>query len=273
MYRVTEAIKRLAKGREIVLYGCSKMADALYQMLEYTNCKPSFIVDKNFTLFQVNSYKVLSPDVLSPQKHFPVIVPFGNKAVSSIQENCMKLGYSKGDWFVWYQETNYDIDYNNITLGKHFQLSKALIQYDANKYIRSVGRYCSINHTLRYGADHAFGISTSSLFPSDDHAWNRLEIGHDVWIGANTFINCSKVKYIGNGAVIGTGAVVLEDVPPYAVVVGVPGKIIKYRFKPNQIELLEKVQWWNWEDEEIRENMDCFMDYSIFFKRFGAICK
>jgi aminocyclitol acetyltransferase len=95
-----------------------------------------------------------------------------------------------------------------------------------------------------------------------------LTIGNDVWIGANVFINSSTVKSIGNGAIIGAGAVVLEDVPPYAIVVGVPAKIKKYRYKPEIIEMLQRVKWWEWSDEEINENADSLMSPEQFIKKF-----
>jgi serine acetyltransferase len=67
----------------------------------------------------------------------------------------------------------------------------------------------------------------------------------------------SGVK-IGNGAVVAAGAVVTRDVAPYAVVGGVPATLIKMRFDPDQIAALEKIQWWNWPIEKIKENLDLF---------------
>lgn len=269
MQRVTTIIQQRANNREIVLYGCSDMCEALHHMLESYGCKVSLFVDRNHSLFHGYGCKVVSPDVISPDKHFVIVVPFGTNAIKSICKNCMRLGYKQEDWFVWSKEVNYDIVYNNVVLGKHFQLCKALIRYDTYSYIQSVGRYSSINHTFGFGSDHSFNLSTSSRFSSPvSEKRHKLEIGHDVWIGANTFINCSKVKKVGNGAVIGTGAVVLEDVPPYAVVAGVPAKIKKFRFTPEQVSVLEKVQWWNWNDRQMEENAECFNDYNLFFQRF-----
>jgi len=64
----------------------------------------------------------------------------------------------------------------------------------------------------------------------------------------------SGVK-IGDGAVLGAGAVVTKDIPSYAIVVGNPGRIIKYRFSPETIQKLLKIQWWNWSKEKIQKNI------------------
>jgi serine acetyltransferase len=78
-----------------------------------------------------------------------------------------------------------------------------------------------------------------------------ITIENDVWIGAKSTI-MSGVK-IGNGAVIGATATVTKDVPPYAIVVGNPGKIVKYRFTEKQIDLLLQISWWNWDEEKIKK--------------------
>lgn len=280
MKRVSEEVLRRAGGREIALYGCSEMAEALKHMFECTGCKISIFSDKNYHQFYHLGCEVISSKCLSPKRYFPVIVPFGENAIQSMINHCLKLGYQPKDWFVWSREVDYDIVFNGVVLGRHFQLSKALIRYDACRCIKSVGRFCSINHTFHYGKDHSFYLSTSSQIPIPDLSLScsgstslddsKLEIGNDVWIGAQTFINCSKVKHIGNGAVIATGAVVLEDVPPYAIVAGVPAKIKKYRFSEEQIAILEQVQWWNWSDEEIAAHVECFLDYNLFFERFKS---
>lgn len=81
-------------------------------------------------------------------------------------------------------------------------------------------------------------------------------IGNDVWIGAKATIMDGVT--IGDGAIIAAGAVVTKDVPPYAVVGGVPAKIIRYRFPQEVIDRFEEIQWWNLPDEKITEVVDLF---------------
>jgi serine acetyltransferase len=95
-----------------------------------------------------------------------------------------------------------------------------------------------------------------------------LVIGNDVWIGANAFINTSSCHSIGDGAIIGAGAVVTHDVPPYAVVVGVPARILKYRFSPEQIDILLRIKWWSRKEEWLKENKIYFENMNLFFEHF-----
>jgi len=78
-------------------------------------------------------------------------------------------------------------------------------------------------------------------------------IGNDVWIGAEAMI-MPGVK-IGNGAVITTRAVVIEDVPPYAIVRGNPAKKVEMRFTDSEIKKLEEIAWWDWPIEKVRKNI------------------
>lgn len=76
-----------------------------------------------------------------------------------------------------------------------------------------------------------------------------ITIGHDVWISSNVVIT-QGVK-VGHGAIIGAGSIVTKDVPPYAVAVGVPARVLKYRFNEKQIEELLKIEWWDMEKSDI----------------------
>lgn len=138
-----------------------------------------------------------------------------------------------------------------------------------------IGKFCSIgpnvqigygNHDISFVTTHPFLYNkkyiknldfNSDLFNEMFH--KKTIIGNDVWIGANA--NIKKGVTIGDGAVIGMNTVVTKDVPPYAIVVGNPGKIIKYRFKDDDIDFLLKSKWWNYNSDFIFENYEYF--YSI----------
>ena len=81
-------------------------------------------------------------------------------------------------------------------------------------------------------------------------------IGNDVWIGSG--VNVLRGVKIGDGAVVGAGTVVTKDVPPYAIVCGNPGKILKYRFDAKIITALEELRWWEMDSKTIRDNINLF---------------
>ena len=91
----------------------------------------------------------------------------------------------------------------------------------------------------------------------------KVEIGHDVWIGTNVTI-LPSVK-IGNGAIIAAGAVVTKDIPDYAIVGGVPAKVLKYRFSDDEIKRLNQSKWWEWPDEKIKRHINKFSAPEDFF--------
>jgi acetyltransferase-like isoleucine patch superfamily enzyme len=131
----------------------------------------------------------------------------------------------------------------------------------------SVGRYCSIapgarilnhNHPLSFKSTSGLFFNPAMKLSRDWRVEHRpLEIGNDVWIGANAVV-MPEVDRIGDGAVIGAGAVVTRDVPPYAVVLGNPGRVVKYRFSPETIADLLEERWWDKDVQEIRGHLHEF---------------
>ena len=86
-------------------------------------------------------------------------------------------------------------------------------------------------------------------------------IGNDVWIGYEALILAGVT--VGDGAIIAGRAVVTKDVPPYTIVGGVPAKPIRKRFDDDTIAALEKLRWWDWDEERIRENLSAIQNGDI----------
>lgn len=110
-----------------------------------------------------------------------------------------------------------------------------------------VGRYCSIANLVTIGAQ-PHRLNWLGTYPFLQLATVPTFIGNDVWIGSGAVI-LAGVR-VGDGAVIGAGSVVTKDVPPYAIVVGNPAKVKRYRFTPEVIEGLLETKWWELSEEE-----------------------
>lgn len=145
----------------------------------------------------------------------------------------------------------------------------------------TIGKFCSIGPNLvcGWGIHPTDGISTSPYFYSTTKQngytlakENLVEerkpvlIGNDVFIGANVTILDGVT--IGDGAIIGAGAVVSKNIPPYAIAVGSPIEIKKYRFSDEQIKALLKIKWWDFDDEILKDINIMFFDIDGFINKF-----
>ena len=159
---------------------------------------------------------------------------------------------------------------NNVALNRRSYFNDSVIgsfSYagsNTTMNFTSIGKFCSLARNVDVGGfDHDYHkVTTMPMFrftQLSDGGYpvvgekELCKVGNDVWIAAGAQI-LHKVL-IGDGAVIGGGAVVTKDVPPYAIVAGVPAKILKFRFDDQTIEDLLDIQWWNWPEEIILDNI------------------
>lgn len=151
-----------------------------------------------------------------------------------------------------------------------FEKNNVLYHYRCNPERLIIGKYCSIacgvkfmftsgNHALRSLSTYPFEIFFNEWdlpVSKITQAWDNkgdIVIGNDVWLGYESVI--MQGVHIGDGAIIGTRAVVTKDVPPYSIVGGVPAKVLRKRFSDDVISHLLEIQWWNWSEEKIKENL------------------
>lgn len=150
---------------------------------------------------------------------------------------------------------------------RDFQVNNVLYQYPVNHDRLLIGKYGSIACGTKFlftSANHAMAALSTYPFPIFFEEWDLpvaqitsawdnkgdIVIGNDVWIGFEAVI-LSGVT-IGDGAIIGTRAVVTKDVPPYTIVGGVPAKPIRKRFDESTITRLQLIKWWDWPDEKVK---------------------
>lgn len=161
---------------------------------------------------------------------------------------------------------------------RDFERSNVLYHYPVNGDRLKIGKFCSIacgakflftsgNHSLRSLSTYTFpiffeewGLDAKDICSAWDNKGD-IVIGSDVWIGYEALI-LSGVT-VGDGAIIGSRAVVTKDVPPYTIVGGVPAKPIRRRFDGAVIERLEKLRWWDWDIETIRRSIPAIQSGDI----------
>ena len=181
--------------------------------------------------------------------------------------------------------TNANIEIGDYTMYNDFvqdpldfEKNNVLYHYPINKDKLKIGKFCSIacgakflftsaNHKMRSLSTYPFpiffeewGLDVKNICDAWDNKGD-IVIGNDVWIGYEAVI-LSGVT-IGDGAIIGSRAVVTKDVEPYTIVGGVPAKSIRKRFDDKTILKLENIRWWNWDEKQIRKGIQAIQSGNI----------
>ena len=161
---------------------------------------------------------------------------------------------------------------------RDFEKNNVLYHYPVNGDRLIIGKFCSIacgakflftsgNHSMRSLSTYTFpiffdewGLDAKNIRQAWDNKGD-IVVGNDVWIGYEAVI-LSGVT-IGDGAIIGSRAVVTKDVPPYTIVGSVPARPIRKRFDDAVIERLEALHWWDWDAETIRRSIPAIQSGDI----------
>ncbi|MDE6364348.1 MAG: CatB-related O-acetyltransferase [Lachnospiraceae bacterium] len=260
--------------------------------------KESYVVDNVLSKFNSNIKNLEFCNKLDKEKYIVLFTCANVELYREVRGNLRK--YFPDDSVIEIFENKFEEKQLTKNVGGHAQKTlcgKYSYGTLCNHWlVESVGAFCSFaagvdvveNHPIMYVSTHPFlycGGKKDTIHESIWEDWKqrsecfagvepqgenykleRITIGNDVWLGRNVIITNSS--RIGNGVIAGAGAVITKDIPDYAIVAGVPARIIRYRYTKEQIEALNRIAWWNWSDEKIRKYYeDFYMDIRTFIQK------
>lgn len=168
-----------------------------------------------------------------------------------------------------------------VQIGRHVRIGDYSYVNDGTLIgSGTIGKFCSVGYYCEIGMhEHPVDyISTSSMLYgprnifAEECKWDEFSnppvIGNDVWIASKAVI--LQGVCISDGAVIAAGSVVTKDVPPYAIVAGVPARIVRRRFNPHEIDALLALQWWNMSPSDLKQNKSLLCAGKNWYERLPA---
>jgi len=184
-------------------------------------------------------------------------------------KNCVSSPFIEVGDYSFYHDFDNPLDFERKCVLYHYPY--------VNNDRLIIGKFCSIACGVKFlfnGANHTLGSLSTYPFPVLASEWDidipvaeawdnkgDIVIGNDVWIGFEAVIMAGVT--IGDGAIIGSRAVVTKDVEPYSIVGGVPAKLIRKRFTKEQIQKLQELKWWDWSEGRIKHELPDILNLSL----------
>lgn len=213
-------------------------------------------------------YKEIKKYILRAFPDLLVVQSSGRYIIADVKSNCHCGDYTR----IYSPFHLFDVQIGDYTyVAQNSYISRA-----------TIGKCCSIGPNLicGWGIHPIDTISTHPMFYSTKkqngmtlsssdkiEEVKHIDIGNDVFIGANVTI-LDGVK-IGDGAVIGAGAIVSKDIPPYAVAVGCPIRILRFRFPENIRNKLLEIKWWNFSEDNLKDVERMIFDVDAFVEKYS----
>lgn len=287
-----------AEGRDIVIWGTREIGRIAKEIVESIAGEGAVLcfISSRPRSDMCYGLPLYTPDILDPSKHYVISTTAAEEVWRYLERKGFRwdtLGGSGKDWIWLHTAWHDDIVFSGCPVGRGTYGHESLTSFDLGLQVKRIGRFCSINgraqaiahnHSVELVTTHEILIEPR-FAPASEKVWSAIEsiavpmlrdefmsedklieIGNDVWIGTNAVI-LSGV-HIGDGAVVGAGAIVTKDVEPYEIVGGVPAKHIRYRFPKEIIDSFLRIKWWDWSLEKIEKNITLFYQPELFCKTF-----
>lgn len=281
--QITESVERIiSTGGQIVVFPCGDVGIQVINIMKNVyGIEPDYLIDNHKCHYSERIHDVSFLGTINADNCFLLLASVNVDVYEELKRSAAE--YFPSEKIIEFEDMRQRIVFSGKTIIGRYSCGSICCNH---QWIESIGSFCSFapgvevvtNHEMRYITTHPMiyagcncEYETIPYSTLEHQKWffpkvqprsemikkqKRLRIGNDVWLGRNVIITNSA--NIGNGVIAAAGAVITKDIPDYAIVAGVPARIIRYRYTPAQIVELNKIAWWNWSDKEIRERYDDF---------------